>query len=75
MVNVLDIASIVCKTMNLENINIETSGGTQDGRGWIGDVKEMNLDISKISNLGWKPKENSQDAVERATLELVSESI
>lgn len=33
MVNVLDIASIVCKTMNLENVNIVTSGGTKDGRG------------------------------------------
>jgi len=75
MINVLDIASIVCKTMNLENVNIVTLGGTEDGRGWIGDVKEMNLDISKISNLGWNPKENSQEAIERATLELCSELI
>ena len=75
MINVLDIASIVCKTMNLENVNIVTIGGTEDGRGWIGDVKEMNLDISKISNLGWNPKENSQEAIERATLELCSELI
>ncbi len=75
MINVLDIASIVCKTMNLENVNIVTSGGTKDGRGWIGDVKEMNLDISKIKNLGWHPKENSREAVERAILELYSESV
>jgi len=75
MVNVLDIASIVCKKMKLENTKITTSGGTEDGRGWVGDVKEMNLDISKIINLGWNPKENSQEAVERATSELVSESM
>ncbi|WP_371504451.1 NAD-dependent epimerase/dehydratase family protein [Nitrosopumilus adriaticus] len=75
MVNVLDIASIVCKTMNLENVNIVTEGGTDDGRGWIGDVKEMNLDISKISNLGWNPHENSKDSVEMAAIELYSESI
>ena len=31
MVNILDIVSIVCKTMNLENVNIETSGGTKEG--------------------------------------------
>ena len=75
MVNVLDIASIVCKTMNLENVNIVTSGGTKDGRGWIGDVKEMNLDISKLIDLGWNPVENSKSAVERAASELSSESI
>ena len=74
MINVLDIASIVCKTMKLENVDIITSGGTDDGRGWIGDVREMNLDISKMCNLGWNPIENSQASVERATLELVSES-
>jgi UDP-glucose 4-epimerase len=73
MVNVLDIASIVCKTMKLENVKIITSGGTDDGRGWIGDVRKMNLDTSKMRNLGWNPSENSQASVERATLELVSE--
>jgi len=75
MINVLDIASIVCKTMKLENVDIVTSGGTDDGRGWVGDVREMNLDISKMCNLGWNPMENSQTSVERATLELVSESM
>ena len=74
MINVLDIASIVCKTMKLKNVDIITSGGTDDGRGWIGDVREMNLDISKMCNLGWNPIKNSQASVERATLELVSES-
>jgi UDP-glucose 4-epimerase len=39
-VNVLEIASIVCKMMNLENVEIILSGGTKDGRGWIGDVKK-----------------------------------
>ena len=75
MMNVLDIAEIVCKSMNLENVKIMTSGGTNDGRGWIGDVKEMNLDISKIRSLGWNPQENSKASVERAALELYSESV
>tara|TARA_B110000438_G_scaffold49109_1_gene49561 strand:- start:4264 stop:5223 length:960 start_codon:yes stop_codon:yes gene_type:complete len=75
MVNVLDIASIVCKTMKLEKVDIVTSGGTDDGRGWIGDVREMNLDISKLNNLGWNPIQNSQASVKRAALELFSESI
>ncbi len=75
MTNVLDIASIVCKSMNLENVNIVTSGGTEDGRGWVGDVKEMNLDITKLTNLGWNPSENSQSSIKKAALELYSESI
>ncbi len=75
MINVLDIASIVCKTMKLEKVNIVTSGGTNDGRGWVGDVREMNLDISKLHNLGWNSTENSQEAVERAALEIYSELI
>jgi hypothetical protein len=75
MINVLDIASIVCKTMKLEKVNIVTSGGTDDGRGWVGDVREMNLDISKLHNLGWNSTENSQEAVERAVLEIYSEVI
>jgi len=75
MINVLDIASIICKTMSLENVNIVTEGGTGDGRGWIGDVKEMNLDISKINYLGWNPHENSKASVEKAALEIYSESI
>ena len=75
MINVLDIASIVCKTMKLEKVNIVTSGGTDDGRGWVGDVREMNLDISKLHNLGWNSTENSQEAVERAALEIYSEVI
>ncbi len=71
MVNVLDIAEIICKSMNLENVNIMTLGGTQDGRGWIGDVKKMNLDISKLTNLGWNPNENSESAIKRAVQELI----
>ena len=71
--NDLEIASIVCKTMKLDNTKVSTSGGTEDGRGWIGDVKEMNLDITKISNLGWKPKINSKLSVEKAAQELFSE--
>jgi len=31
--------------------------------GWVGDVSKTSLNISKISNLGWKPKLNSTEAV------------
>ena len=44
-----------------------------DGRGWIGDVKFMNLDIKKLENLGWKPKLSSSSAVDMAITENIEE--
>jgi len=44
------------------------------GRGWIGDVKTMLLDISKMKKLGWKPKYKSAEAVRMATLQILEES-
>lgn len=73
-IDVLEIASIVLESMNLKNVNIVTSGGTVDGRGWIGDVRNMHLDISKLINLGWKPKLDSNSAIKKASLELINET-
>ena len=72
-IDVLDIAKIVCKTTNNLKSNLKTSGGTSDGRGWIGDVALMLLDISKLSNLGWNPSYTSHEAVEKASGELLNE--
>ncbi len=47
-----DIASIVMREMGLGDVRIEYTGGEQ---GWIGDVPNMLLDISKLKKLGWKP--------------------
>ena len=33
------------------------------GRGWVGDVKNMLLDVTKLKAKGWKPKYNSKEAV------------
>ena len=41
------------------------TGGVDGGRGWIGDVKNMILDISKIKKLGFTPEMNSHKAVEK----------
>jgi UDP-glucose 4-epimerase len=73
-INVISIAKIVCKNMNLENTKIVPSGGTSDGRGWIGDVKLMQLDVSKLRRLGWKPKYSSKNAVDLASKELIKDS-
>jgi len=72
-IDVLSIAKIVCESMNLSNVNIQTTGGVDNGRGWIGDVKKMNLDISEIKKLGWRPKLTSSQAVELTAKEIVQE--
>ncbi|RDJ32176.1 MAG: NAD-dependent epimerase/dehydratase family protein [Crenarchaeota archaeon] len=71
--DVMTIANIVCQKMNLGDVKIVPNGGTKDGRGWIGDVKEMQLDVSKIQELGWKAKFSSTESVELAVKELLSE--
>ncbi|MEM0160453.1 MAG: NAD-dependent epimerase/dehydratase family protein [Thermoplasmata archaeon] len=68
-INVKDIASIVVKTMNLKNVDFKFTGG-KDGRGWIGDIKVMILDISKIKSYGFVPHYNS-----RISIELAAESL
>ena len=73
-IDVLNIGSIVCKSLGLENVQISTKGGTKDGRGWIGDIKNMQLDISKVVNLGWNPKLNSKQSVKKATREIINEN-
>ena len=72
-VQVLTIAKIVCKNMNLPNTKIVTTGGIEDGRGWKGDIKAAHLDISKLKNLGWSPKLSSADSVELASKEIIAD--
>lgn len=69
--NVLEIAKIVCKTMNLNEVEISPTGGVDNGRGWIGDVKLMHLDIQKIKKLGWKPQLSSKDSIKTASKEIL----
>jgi len=71
-IDVMSIAKIVCDRMHLENTEFITTGGASDGRGWIGDVKKMNLDISKLIKTGWEPKLSSSKTVDRTVKELLS---
>ena len=59
---VFEIAQMVIEEMHLE-AKIEFTGGD---RGWIGDVPEFKYDLSKIHNLGWNAKYNSNDSVKLA---------
>ncbi|KAA0000934.1 MAG: NAD-dependent epimerase/dehydratase family protein [Thermoplasmata archaeon] len=60
-VEVREIADIVSQEMGVTP-EYKFTGGI-DGRGWKGDVKLMRLDISKLKDLGWKPKYGSKEAI------------
>jgi len=67
--SVTRIADIVADEMGLDPAYTYTGGD----RGWTGDVPKMRLSIEKLSALGWEPSQSSDEAVRRATEELVAE--
>lgn len=62
------IADIVATEMGLSP-EYEYTGGD---RGWTGDVPRMRLSVEKLAALGWEPADSSDDAVRRATRELLA---
>ena len=67
--NVLEIAETVIEAMGLSNVTVRTTGG----KAWPGDVKTMQLDISKIKRQGWNPRRNSDEAIYTALQQLIRE--
>ena len=72
-IDVITIAKKIFDELKLNNVKISTTNDVPEGRGWIGDVKFMNLDIKKLVDLGWKPKYSSLAAVEKSISEIVKE--
>jgi UDP-glucose 4-epimerase len=72
-VSVADIAKMVIEEMGLKNVNLRFTGGVHGGRGWIGDVKNMLLDTTKLKSLGWRPRFNSKEAVRQTVMSLLTE--
>lgn len=62
-ISVTEVASTVVETMGLKDVRFNLSGGQSDGSGWLGDVKNMLLDISRLKDRGWKPKHNSRESI------------
>ncbi len=71
-VDVLTIARIVVEEMDLGDVEIKLTGGVDGGRGWKGDVKLMQLDMSRLRDLGWRPRWGSSDAVRLTARTLVN---
>jgi len=70
-VDVLEIANIMIEEMELIDVEIKLMGGVDGGRGWKGDVKFMQLDVSRLKSLDWDPKLNSAQAVRTTARALV----
>ena len=72
--SVIDIAKVVVEVLGLKDVKFIFRLGTPDGRGWLGDVKLMLLDISKLKkDLGWKPSMSSLEAVKATAKSLAKE--
>ncbi|UCE43607.1 MAG: NAD-dependent epimerase/dehydratase family protein [Candidatus Bathyarchaeota archaeon] len=65
------IAEIVAQEMKLQNVEFTFTGGFRDGRGWKGDVRIMQLSVEKLTQTGWKPKLDSEQAIRIATRSLL----
>lgn len=72
-IDVLTVAKIVTEEMGLNSVRFKLTGGVNGGRGWVGDVRNMLLDVSKLKERGWKPKHNSAASVRLAVREMLYE--
>ncbi|MEM3065375.1 MAG: GDP-mannose 4,6-dehydratase [Candidatus Nitrosotenuis sp.] len=70
---IIKVAKMVCKNMDLDSVKIITTGGIDGGRGWKGDIKRAHLDIKKLKKLGWKPRLSSLEAADLTSKEIISE--
>jgi UDP-glucose 4-epimerase len=73
-ISVLEIAEIVKEEMSLPSAEIKLTGGVEGGRGWKGDVKVMQLDVSNLRNKGWNSKYSSSEAVRLTARALIKQS-
>jgi UDP-glucose 4-epimerase len=62
-VDVRTIGGLVAREVGLKDVELKFDGGMPDGRGWLGDIKKMLLDVRKLQSKGWTPKYNSTEAV------------
>ena len=71
-VPVTRIAEVVAETMGVAP-KLRFAGGAKDGAGWVGDVKAMALDVSRLRKLGpgWTPRLSSEEAIREAAGALV----
>lgn len=62
------VAEIVAEEMGLSGARFRYTGGR---RGWVGDVPQVGLDVSKMKKLGWQARHTSDEAVRIAARHLL----
>ncbi len=72
-ITVKEIADIVCEVLGVRPVYV-FKPATQNGRGWPGDVKYMQLSIKKLKEkYEWRPKYTSREAVKKTAQALAEE--
>ena len=66
--SVTAIASMVVEAMGLSGVKFSYTGGS---RGWKGDVPQVRFDVARISQLGWKPRYSSDEALRVAIMDVL----
>jgi UDP-glucose 4-epimerase len=69
--DVVTIGELVVKEMGLKNVRFKYTGGD---RGWPGDVPQVRLNVRKASKLGWNAKYTSDEAIKKATRDILEET-
>lgn len=65
------IARMIITQLGLQT-EIRYASERNDGRGWIGDVKDMLLSTEKIKQMGWKISRSSKDSVSLTVENIIS---
>ncbi|MFI6691160.1 NAD-dependent epimerase/dehydratase family protein [Streptomyces sp. NPDC050433] len=68
--SVLQIAELVTSEMGLVGVPVRPAG---DGTSWVGDQPVIDLDITKLLALGWRPRHSPEQAVRVATRRLLEQ--
>ncbi|HIH48014.1 NAD-dependent epimerase/dehydratase family protein [Candidatus Woesearchaeota archaeon] len=66
---VKDIAKMIVDELGLSNVKFTFTGGY---RGWPGDVARVNLDGTKLAQLGWKKDSMSDECIRKAIKALLA---
>jgi UDP-glucose 4-epimerase len=66
------VAEIVVEEMGLSGVRFRYTGGR---RGWVGDVPQVGLNVSKMKKLGWEARHTSDEAVRIAARRLLGVTV
>jgi len=66
------IANAIVEEMGFRRVKLHSTGRVDGGKGWVGDVKNMLLETSKLESKGWMPRYDSEESVRLTVRGLLS---